>query len=130
MDRLSGSLIAAGNPHDPKDLMTTSSARDNDPATSAGSAMMLRGGLEAGYHLHPIQRLAAIATASQWRDAIVVDTTASGTITVYDLAADSTRTLWHFADLTSVVPVGEPVSVHEEYGVLAIGEHYLSVSIG
>jgi hypothetical protein len=109
--------------------MTPSSARDNDPAISAGS-MMLRGGLEAGYQLHPIQRLAAIATGSQWRDALVIEATASGTITVYDLASDTTKTLWHFADLTEYLPVGEPVSVHEEYGVLAIGEHYLSVSIG
>jgi hypothetical protein len=109
--------------------MTPSSARDNDPAIGAGS-MMLRGGLEAGYQLHPIQRLAAIATASQWRDALVVEATATGTITVYDLASDSTRTLWHFADLTEILPAGEPVSVHEEYGVLAIGERHLSVSIG
>jgi hypothetical protein len=108
--------------------MTATSASDNDPAISAGS-MMLRGGLEAGYQLHPIQRLAAIATPSQWRDALVIGTTTSGTITVYDVAADSTRTLWHFADLTDVLPVGEPVSVHEEYGVLAIGERYLSVSV-
>jgi hypothetical protein len=108
--------------------MTATSASDNDPAIRAGS-MMLRGGLEAGYQLHPIQRRAAIATPSQWRDALVVGATASGTITVYDLASDTTDTLWHFADLTDVLPVGEPVSVHEEYGVLAIGERYFSVAV-
>jgi hypothetical protein len=112
-----------------EDAMTATSASDNDPAIRAGS-MMLRGGFEAGYQLHPIQRLAAIATPSQWRDALVVGTTASGTITVYDVAADSTRTLWHFADLSEILAVGEPVSVHDEYGVLAIGERYLSVSVG
>jgi hypothetical protein len=129
MDRLTGPPRTAQPAREQKDPMTQSSARDNDPATSAGS-MMLRGGLEAGYQLHPIQRLAAIATPSQWRDALVIEATAAGTITVYDIASNSTRTLWHFADLTEILLAGEPVSVHEEYGVLAIGERQLSVSIG
>jgi hypothetical protein len=130
MDCLAGSLRTwPVTDETSEDAMTPTSASDNDPAIRAGS-MMLRGGFEAGFQLHPIQRLAAIATPSQWRDALVVRTAASGTITVYDVAADSTRTLWHFADLSEILPVGEPVSVHDEYGVLAIGERYLSVSVG
>jgi len=105
--------------------MTTSHS-STDRSEHAGSGAMCTG-FEAGYALHPIQRIAAIATASQWRDAFVTAVTPDGLIAIVDLESGAESVLWHFADLTDSLVVGEPVSFHPEYNVLAAGRRYLSV---
>ncbi|MCU1526054.1 MAG: uncharacterized protein JWO18_2948 [Microbacteriaceae bacterium] len=89
----------------------------------------MRARIDGGYELHPIQRQAAIATPSRWRDALVVSAEADGAIEVFDIESESTRNLWHFADLTGFVSAGEPVSLHADYDVLAIGDAYFSVFV-
>jgi hypothetical protein len=84
---------------------------------------------ETGYELHPIQRQAALATASKWRDAIVVGVTAEGWIELLDLATDASAQVWHYRDLTASITPGEPVSINAHYGVLALGGNHISVRL-
>lgn len=86
-------------------------------------------GFEAGFELHPIQRIAAVSTPSQWRDAIVTAIAADGSIGIIDLETGAASALWNYENLTGLVSAGEPVSLHSEYGVLAIGREYRSVRI-
>jgi hypothetical protein len=92
-----------------------------------GAAAMMRGGFEAGYELHPIQRLAAVATASKWRDAVVTRITPDGWIALVDLDTQAERSVWHYRSVG--VGVGEPVSFHEQYNVLAVGRTLYSAAL-
>jgi hypothetical protein len=109
--------------------MTSSSADRTDRSQRAGSAAMTRARIDGGYELHPIQRQAAIATPSRWRDAIVVSVQADGAIEIFDVESESVSELWHFADLTRLLSAGEPVSLHGDYAVLAVGDAYFSVFV-
>ena len=86
---------------------------------------MMRSGYETGYELNPIQRIAANAASSRWRDAVVIAVGADGWLELADLAGDSVDRVWHYAPIA--VAVGEPVSLHEQYSVLAIGRAQYSV---
>ena len=88
---------------------------------------MMRSGYETGYELNPIQRLAAVATASQWRDAVVTGISPDGWIDLVDLDTQTASRAWHYESTS--VSVGEPVSVHEQYGVLAVGRALFSVRV-
>lgn len=81
-----------------------------------------------GYALHPIARQAAIATPSHWVDAFVVSAHADGRIELADLGGETIR-CWHFDDLREVLTPGSPVAVHALYGVLAVGDELLNVSL-
>ncbi len=81
-----------------------------------------------GYALHPIARQAAIATPSHWVDAFVVSAHADGSIELAALGGDAIR-CWHFDDLREVLTPGSPVAVHALYGVLAVGDELLNVSL-
>ena len=100
-----------------------------DRSELAGSAAMCATGFEAGFELHPIQRIAAVATPSQWRDAIVTSVSPDGIIDVVDLESGAASALWNYENLSEIVAAGSPVSLHSEYGVLAIGRDYRSVRI-
>ncbi|MEX1077902.1 MAG: hypothetical protein WED09_02185 [Homoserinimonas sp.] len=104
--------------------MTNAHDSTHENPTRVGAAVMCEP-FETGYELHPIQRQAAIATASRWRDAIVTAVTADGWIELRDLVTDAATRVWHYADL-SVTP-GEPVTINAHYGVLALGRNYISV---
>ncbi|CAN5297825.1 hypothetical protein BH09ACT1_BH09ACT1_04750 [soil metagenome] len=80
-----------------------------------------------GFDLNPIQLRAAIATPSKWRDMLVAGTLADGTVELRDLQTDAAVILWHHADLTGRLSIGEPVSFHTAFDVLALGSEYLSV---
>jgi hypothetical protein len=80
-----------------------------------------------GHGVNAVQARLAHATPSKWIDAIVLGIDSAGFVTVVDLAG-GIRRLWHHAPLGDVLAVGEPVAVHEVYGVLAHGEHRLSVA--
>jgi len=81
-----------------------------------------------GYVLHPIARQAAVSTPSHWRDAFVVSASEDGWIELAGFAGDALR-CWHFDDLREVLTVGSPVAVHTLYGVLAVGDELLNVSL-
>ena len=81
-----------------------------------------------GYALHPIARQAAIATPSHWEDAFVVSASEDGWIELADLDGRAIR-CWHFDDLRSVLTPGSPVAVHSLYGVLAVDDELLNVSV-
>ena len=85
---------------------------------------MMRCGYETGYELHPIQRLAAVAAASHWRDAVVTQASTDGWLELVDLEGSVSR-VWHFEPIAAAE--GEPVSLHDQYGVLAVGRSLYSV---
>ena len=86
---------------------------------------MMRSGYETGYELHPIQRLAANTASGHWRDAVVTAVSSDGWIDLVDLATDAGSRVWHYAPIA--VAVGEPVSLHGQYSVLAVGREQFSV---
>jgi len=88
---------------------------------------MMRCGYETGFELNPIQRLAAVATASQWRDVVVTGISADGWIDLVDLDTQAASRAWHYEP--TGVSVGEPVSLHGQYGVLAVGRALFSVRV-
>jgi hypothetical protein len=102
------------------------STPDNAPADrpTTGAVAMMRCGYETGYELHPIQRLAAVAAASHWRDVVVTEASTDGWIELTDLEGNVSR-VWHFE--STGVTVGEPVSLHDQYSVLAVGRALYSV---
>lgn len=81
-----------------------------------------------GYALHPIARRAALATPSHWVDTLVVAAHQDGLVELADLDGGIVR-CWHFDDLSEVLQAGAPVAVHTLYGVLAVGDELLNVSI-
>jgi hypothetical protein len=92
---------------------------------TTGAVAMMRSGYETGYGLHPIQRLAAVATASRWRDAVVTRVEGDGWIELVDLDTQEPARVWHHAAIA--VSAGEPVSLHDQYSVLAVGRSLFSV---
>ena len=82
---------------------------------------------EDGHDLHPIVRQAAVATPSNWVDAVVVSASRDGLLQFVGLADGAAARRWHHADLGAVLAPGTPVAFHSVYGVLAIGEELLSV---
>ncbi|MCU1528810.1 MAG: hypothetical protein JWP75_2573 [Frondihabitans sp.] len=82
---------------------------------------------DEGHDLHPIIRRAALATPSQWVDAVVVTASVDGTVSLVRLEDSSPVVLWHHADLGDIVEPGSPVALHGVYGVLAIGDELVSV---
>jgi len=86
---------------------------------------MMRSGFETGFELNPIQRLAAVATPSHWRDVVVTGISADGWIDLVDLDTQAESRVWHYE--STGVTVGEPVSLHDQYGVLAVGRALFSV---
>jgi len=87
----------------------------------------LRSGYETGYELNPIQRLAAVTTASHWRDVVVTAVGADGWVDLVDLDTQAGSRAWHYE--STGVTVGEPVSLHDQYGVLAVGRELFSVRV-
>ncbi|MGO1770737.1 MAG: hypothetical protein ACTHZX_12360 [Microbacterium sp.] len=80
-----------------------------------------------GHALHLIQSRLAAATPLDWRDGIVdeIDRDA-GTIRIRLLEGEA-RTVWTAAR-PAVLP-GEPVALHERYGVLAAGRERVNVAL-
>ena len=108
--------------------MTYSPDNASADRPQTGAVAMMRCGFETGYELNPIQRLAAVATTSQWRDVVVSSVSEDGWIDLVDLDTQAESRVWHYT--STGVGVGEPVSVHERYGVLAVGRELFSVRAG
>jgi hypothetical protein len=105
--------------------MTSTPRNASADRPTTGAVAMMRSGYETGFELHPIQRLAANAAASHWRDAVVTAVGTDGWIDLVDLATDAAGRVWHYAPIA--VSVGEPVSLHAQYSVLAVGREQFSV---
>ncbi len=86
---------------------------------------MMRSGFEAGHELNAIQRLAAVTTASHWRDVVVTSVSTDGWIDLVDVDSQAESRVWHYE--ATGVSVGEPVSLHDQYSVLAVGQALFSV---
>jgi hypothetical protein len=104
---------------------STDNASADRPQT--GAVSMMRSGYETGYGLNAIQRLAAVTTASHWRDVVVTAVGSDGWIDLVDLDTQTESRAWHHE--STGVTVGEPVSLHDQYGVLAVGRALYSVRV-
>jgi hypothetical protein len=63
-----------------------------------------------------------------WSDAVVVGTDDDGTVELRQWAAGGTVRVWHHIDRSDLLTPGSPVSVHQRYGLLAVGGDRLSVA--
>jgi hypothetical protein len=81
--------------------------------------------------LNLVQLRVASATRSRWTDAIVHETTDTGWIALAPLTTDDASNelvwVWHHADLTNAIGVGDPVALHDLYNVLAAGHGRFNV---
>ncbi|GAA4367316.1 hypothetical protein [Agromyces bauzanensis] len=89
-----------------------------------------------GHGLHAMQERLAVATATKWVDAIVVEVDEHGFATLAELgdvggaaaAALGVRRVWHHDAFEGGLAPGEPVAIHALYGVLARGRQRFSVA--
>jgi hypothetical protein len=81
-----------------------------------------------GHGLHAMQERLAATTASKWVDAIVIAVDREGFATLAELGGDSVRRVWHHDVFGGALATGEPVALHEVYGVLARGAARFSVA--
>jgi hypothetical protein len=86
--------------------------------------------LSAGHSLSFMRHRLAAATPSKWVDAIVSEVVSDGRIRVTTVGDRGEVVLWHHADLTSILEIGEPVALHSVYQVLAAGSNWVNVAIG
>lgn len=82
-----------------------------------------------GHALSVIQLRVASATPSKWLDATVRSVSASGWVVLAPLVGEADVSLWHHADLTDTLAVGDPVSLHALYNVVAAGRHRFNVFV-
>jgi hypothetical protein len=95
-----------------------------DHLGAAACGMMV---FEDGHDLHPIIRQAALATPSQWIDALVDSISPDGRIALTGLLDGARAVRWHHGDVSGLLAQGSPVALHSVYGVLAVGDELLSV---
>lgn len=81
-----------------------------------------------GHGLHPMQARLATVAASKWIDAIVVAIDADGFATLAELGGSGEHRVWHHDAFGGELAAGDPVALHELYGVLAGGERRFSVA--
>ena len=101
-----------------------------------GEVMGMRGCVAAaecssdrpGHRLHLMQQRLATTTASRWIDAIVLELEDDGFATLAEFDGDGVRRVWHHESLGGSLAVGEPVTLHSVYGVLARGADWFSIA--
>ena len=81
-----------------------------------------------GHGLHVMQERLASTTTSKWVDAIVVDIDADGFASLAEFGGDALRRVWHHDAFDGALVAGEPVALHDVYGVLAHGGERFSVA--
>ena len=96
-----------------------------DAACECGAAEDRWGG---GHSLSFLQRRLAEATSTKWRDAVVTSVSTGGLITADTIDDGTELVVWNHVDQTSIVRLGEPVSLHTVYRVLAIGAQRISIA--
>ncbi|WP_052460331.1 hypothetical protein [Microbacterium gorillae] len=82
----------------------------------------------SGHGLSAIQLRLALATPSAWRDAVVTAVTADGWITLVAIADGTNVRVWHHADVSEDLAIGEPVALHARYDVLVAAGRHLNVA--
>lgn len=82
----------------------------------------------AGHAVHTIQARLVSRTSWGWRDGTVTAVRGRNVEICY-LASAAELTCWHHLYPADRLPIGEPVRVHEEFGVLATPIGWLSVAI-
>lgn len=83
----------------------------------------------AGHATLAIQERVTAATPSKWRDGIVRDVSTGGWIAIDLIESGETEWVWNHADRTKSLPVGQPVSLHALYHVLALGDEHVNVLV-
>ena len=63
-----------------------------------------------------------------WTDAVVVAADQDGTVDLRSWAGGAPLRVWHHVDRSDILTPGSPVSVHERYGLLAVGGDRLNVA--
>jgi len=63
-----------------------------------------------------------------WRDAVVIASGHDGSVELRPWAGGETVRVWHHVDRSDILTPGSPVSVHERYGLLAVGGDRLNVA--
>ena len=81
-----------------------------------------------GHLLHAMQHRLASTTTSKWIHAFVIGVDAEGFATLAELGGDAIRRVWHHGAFDGALRVGEPVALHDVYGVLARGKERFSVA--
>ena len=81
-----------------------------------------------GHRLHAMQDRLASTTTTKWVDAFVIGVDAEGFATLEELGGGAVRRVWHHDAFQGVLHVGEPVALHDVYGVLARGPERFSVA--
>lgn len=81
-----------------------------------------------GHGLHAMQERLAAVTASKWIDAIVVAVDADGFATLAEFSGTGVHRVWHHDGFEGGLAAGDPVALHELYGVLARGQQRFSVA--
>ena len=106
----------------------------SEPRT--GAAMGMRGCESAvecrserpGHGLHAMQERLAATTPSKWIDAIVVEVRPEGYAILAEFGGDALRRVWHHDAFEGALSAGEPVALHDVYGVLARGHERFSIA--
>lgn len=81
-----------------------------------------------GHGVHPMQERLAAATPSRWIDAIVANVDDDGFATLAEFDGGDVHRVWHHDAFGGALRPGEPVALHEVYGVLALGGSRWSVA--
>lgn len=63
-----------------------------------------------------------------WTDAIVVAADPDGGVDLRSWAGGAPLRVWHHVDRSDLLTPGSPVSVHQRYGLLAVGGDRLNVA--
>jgi len=82
-----------------------------------------------GHAMQFIQERVASASPSKWRDALVDHVAADGWVALRTINDSAQVWVWHHADLSDVVRVGDPVAIHGLYHVLALGRERFNVRV-
>ncbi|MFC7788788.1 hypothetical protein ACU045_07365 [Microbacterium sp. MAHUQ-60] len=81
-----------------------------------------------GHALHLIQARMASATPLGWADALVEESDAASGVVVLRTLEGGTETVWNAGGAALEAEAGTPVSLHRDYGVLAIGSAQYNVA--
>ncbi len=81
-----------------------------------------------GHLVHTIQARLVGQSPWGWRDGIL-ETSTTASIRIRYIDEDVTATCWHHHDISDLLPVGDPVRLHERFRVLGSAAGWHSVSI-
>jgi hypothetical protein len=101
---------------------------DPAPDTADGCESGQCASYHAGHSIHFIQARKVGESPWGWRDGVVIGVDGLDATVAY-LGEDATPSVWHHRSLSLYVEVGDPVRLHEQYGVLGCPSGWFSVAI-